>query len=173
MSLMSLGAKIQFLQKGISEEKFSTKEKVKAAAMDLNISVAAGYENLNEEEKNLWYEQLVENLFVNHNNWIPCFIDIGFGREIIDHFSGCRSYSVPQKKHWKFIVKRDKYPQWQFNATVCTYSKEEALLIVKRFFEDFGGLGFYYNEPTPQTEHKVSWIEINTKKIGTYRDFVK
>lgn len=173
MSLMSLGAKIKFLQKEIKEGRFSRKEEVKNAAKDLDIIAIAGYEALREEEKELWYEQLAVNLFVNHNNWIPCFIDIGFGRELIDHSSGWSNYSVPKKHHWKIIVTRDKYSQWQFNATVCTYSKEEALLIVKKFFEDFGELGFNYNDPTSKTEHKVPWIEINTNKTGTYRDFIK
>ena len=76
------------------------------------------------------------------------------------------------KQHWKFVVTRDKYPDWQFNAIVCTYCKEEALLIIKKFFEDFGGIGFKYEEPSPKTEHKAPWVEISTKKIGTYRDFI-
>lgn len=173
MSLMTLGVKINALQKGIKEGRFSTKEQVKAAAIELNVSATVGYENLSDEETELWYEQLAENLFVNHNNQIPCFIDIGFGRELIAHFSGWKNYSVPQKQHWKFIVTRDKYPQWQFNAIVCTFCKEEALLIVKRFFEDFGGLGFNYDEPTPKTEHKAPWVEISAKKPGTYRDFIQ
>ena len=56
---------------------------------------------------------------------------------------------------------------------MCTYCKEEALLIVKKFFEDFGGIGFKYEEPSPKTEHKVPWVEISAKKTGTYRDFIK
>ena len=97
MSLMSLGIKINALQKGIKEGRFTAKEQVKAAALELNVSTTAGYENLSEE----------------------------------------------------------------------------ALLIVKKFFEDFGGLGFCYDEPTPKTEHKMPWVEISAKKTGTYRDFVK
>lgn len=173
MSLMSLGIKMNTLQKGIKEGRFTTKEQVKAAAQELNVSASVGYENLGDEEKELWYEQLAANLFENHNNCVPCFIDIGFGHELIDHFAGRANNSVPKKQHWKFIVTRDKYPQWQFNAIVCTYCKEEALLIVKKFFEDFGGLGFKYDEPTPKTEYKAPWVEISAKKSGTYRDFLK
>ena len=173
MSLMSLGIKINALQKGIKEGRFTTKEQVKAAALELDVSATAGYEKLSDEEKELWYDQLAENLFVNHNNCIPCFVDIGFGRELIERSAGWTNYSVPQKQHWKFVVTREKFPTWQFNAIVCTYCKEEALLIVKKFFEDFGGLGFKYDEPTPKTEHKAPWVEINTKKTGVYRDFVK
>ena len=62
---------------------------------------------------------------------------------------------------------------WQFNAIVCTYCKEEALLIIKKFFKDCGGIGFKYEEPSPKTEHKAPWVEISTKKTGTYRDFIK
>jgi len=173
MSLMSLGIKINALQKSIKEGKFTTKEQVKAAALELNVSATVGYVNLSEEDKELWYEQLAVNLFENHNNCIPCFINIGFGRELIERSAGWTNYSVPQKHHWKFVVTREKFPAWQFNAIVCTYCKEEALLIVKKFFEDFGGLGFRYDEPTPKTAHKVPWVEINAKKTGTYRDFVK
>ncbi len=173
MSLMSLGIKINALQKGIKEGRFTAKEQVKAAALELNVSTTAGYENPSEEDKELWYEQLAENLLENHNNCIPCFINIGFGRELINHSAGRINHSVPKKHHWKFVVTRGKFPQWQFNAIVCTYCREEALLILKKFFEDFGGLGFCYDEPTPKTEHKVPWVEISAKKTGTYRDFVK
>ena len=76
MSLMSLGIKINALQKGIKEGRFTTKEQVKSAALELNVSATIGYENLSDEEKELWYDQLAENLFVNHNNYIQCFIDI-------------------------------------------------------------------------------------------------
>ena len=76
MSLMSLGIKINALQKGIKEGRFTTKEQVKAAALELNISATVGCENLNSEERELWYEQLAVNLFENHNNCIPSFIDI-------------------------------------------------------------------------------------------------
>lgn len=173
MSLMSLGIKINALQKGIKEGKFTTKEHFKSAALELNVSATVEYENLSDEEKELWYDQLAVNLFENHNNCIPCFIDIGFGRELIDRSAGWTNYSVPQKYHWKFVVTREKFPSWQFNAIVCTYCHEEALLIVKKFFEDFGGLGFNYDEPTPKTKHKVPWVEISAKKTGTYRDFIK
>ena len=173
MSLMSLGIKMNALQKGIKEGRFTTKEQVKVAAQELNVSASVGYENLSDEEKGLWYEQLAENLFANQNNCVPCFVDIGFGRELIDHSAGWTNYSVPKKQHWKFIVTRDKYPAWQFNAIVCTYCREEALLIVKKFFEDFGGLGFRYEEPSPKTEHKAPWVEISAKKTGTYREFIK
>ena len=173
MSLMSLGIKINALQKGIKEGRFTSKEQVKTAAQELNVSATVGYENLNSEEGELWYEQLAVNLFENHNNCIPSFIDIGFGRELIDRSAGWINYSVPKKHHWKFVVSRDKYPKWQFNAIVCTYCKEEALLIVKKFFEDFGEIGFKYEDPSPKTEHKVPWIEISAKKTGTYRDFIK
>jgi len=170
---MSLGIKINALQKGIKERRFTTKEQVKAAAAELNVSATAGYENLSSEEKEAWYEQLAINLFVNHNNCIPSFIDIGFGRELIASSAAWTNYTVPHKQHWKFVVTRDKFPDWQFNAIVCTYCKEEALLIIKKFFEDFGGIGFKYEEPSPKTEHKAPWVEISTKKTGTYRDFIK
>ena len=172
MSLMSLGIKINTLQKGIKEGRFTTKEQVKDAAIELDVSSTVGYQNLSQEDKELWYEQLAVNLFENHNNWIPCFIDIGFGKELLDHSSNMMNYTIPEKHHWKFIVTRDKYPDWQFNAIVCTYCKEEALLIVKKFFEDFGGLGFRYDDPTPKTEHKAPWVEISAKKTETYKEYV-
>lgn len=170
---MSLGIKMNALQKGIKEGRFTSKEQVKTAAQELNVSATVGYDNLSFEEKELWYEQLAVNLFVNHNNCIPSFIDLGFGRELIDHSADWINYSVPKKTHWKVVVTRDKYPHWQFNAIVCTYCKEEALLILKKFFEDFGGIGFKYEEPSPKTVHKAPWVEISTKKTGTYRDFIK
>ena len=173
MSLMSLGIKINALQKGIKEGRFTTKEQVKAAATELNVMATAGYENLGSDEKEAWYEQLAVNLFENHNNCIPCFVDIGFGRELIASSAAWTNYTVPHKQHWKFVVTRDIFPDWQFNAIVCTYCKKEALLIVKKFFEDFGGIGFKYEEPSPKTEHKVPWVEISAKKTGTYRDFIK
>ncbi len=49
MSLMSLGVKINALQKGIKEGRFTTKEQVKTAAMELNVSATIGYENLSED----------------------------------------------------------------------------------------------------------------------------
>jgi len=97
MSLMSLGIKMNALQNGIKEGRFTSKEQVKTAALELNVSATIGYENLNDEEKELWYEQLAVNLFENHNNCVPCFIDIGFGRELIDHSAGWINYSVPKK----------------------------------------------------------------------------
>lgn len=173
MSLMTLGIKMNALKKGISEGRFTDKAQVKEAAMELNVSSAIGYANLSKEDKDIWYEQLAVNLFENHSNCVPCFIDIGFGRELIDRFAGWADYSVPEKHHWKFIVTRDRYPEWQFNAIVCTYCREEALLIVKKFFEDAGGLGFKYGEPSPKTEHRAPWVEIKAKKPGTYREYVK
>ena len=64
MSLMSLGIKINALQKGIKQGKFTTKEQVKAAALELNVSATVGYENLSEEDKEFWYEQLAVNLLL-------------------------------------------------------------------------------------------------------------
>ena len=42
MSLMFLGVKITALQKGIKEGRFTTKEQVKTAAMELNVSATIG-----------------------------------------------------------------------------------------------------------------------------------
>ena len=53
MSLMSLGVKINALQKGIKEGRFTTKEQVKTAAMELNVSATIGYENLSEDSPSL------------------------------------------------------------------------------------------------------------------------
>jgi hypothetical protein len=107
MSLMSLGISMNVLKKGIKDGALATKEQVKEAAMKMNVSVSAGYENLTAEEKELWYDQLATNVFVHQKNWIPCFMDIGFN----------------------------------------------------------------YAEPTPKTEHKVPWVEIDAKKSGTYREW--
>ena len=45
MSLMSLGIKMNALQKWIKERRFTTKEQVKTAALELNISAYADSEN--------------------------------------------------------------------------------------------------------------------------------
>ena len=171
MSLMSLGIKMNALKKGIREGGLTAKEQVKEAALKRDVHISAGYENLSAEEKELWYDQLATNLFVHQKNWIPCFMDIGFGKELLVHSSRFVDCSVPEKHHWKIVVTRGKFSDWQFNAIVRTYCREEAVLIAKKFFEDFGDLGFKYDEPTPKTEHKVPWVEINAKKTGTYQEW--
>lgn len=167
MSLMSLGIKMNALQKGIKEGRFKTKEQVKAAAQELNVSASVGYENLSDEEKVLWYEQLAVNLFEKHNNWIPCFIDIGFGRELIDHSANARNNTLPKKQQWKIIVTRDKFPEWQFCAIVATFCREEAVAYLKNYFSDFGGLGFSYHEPS-EIKQRVPWVEVSTKNTGSF-----
>lgn len=114
--------------------------------------------------------ELTTNIFVHQKNWIPCFMDIGFGKELLVHSARFMDHSIPEKHQWKIVVTREKFPDWQFNAIVCTYCREEAVLIAKKFFEDFGDLDFKYDDPTPKPEHKVPWVEINAKKIGTYRE---
>ena len=168
MSLMALGIMMNALKKAMKEGRFTTKEELKSDLKEMNVCVTAGYGNLSPEDKELWYEQLAINIFENHNNWVPCFIDIGFGRELVDHSANLQSFKVPEKTQWKIIVTREKFSDWQFNAIVSTYTREEAVMILKKYFSDFGELGFNYDEPTPKTEHKVPWVEINAKKSGTY-----
>ena len=173
MSLMSLGYKITAIQNEIKEGRFTSTEQVKAAAEEMNVAATIGYENLCSEEKDMWYKQLAVNLFEKHNNWIPCFADIGFGRELLDHMSNMMNMTMPKKQHWKFSVTRSGYSDWIFNAVVCTYTKEEAVCILKNYFCDFGGLGFYYDEPTAKTENKAKWVEINGKKPGSYKKYLE
>ena len=97
MSLMSLGYKITVLQKEIKEGRFTSTEQVKVAAEEMNVAATIGYENLCSEEKDMWYKQLAVNLFEKHNNWIPCFADIGFGRELLDHMSNLQVESNAKK----------------------------------------------------------------------------
>ncbi len=175
MSLMSLAYKMKALKKNVESGKFTTKAQVKNAAKEMDVAVTVGYENLSSEDKELWYDQLAVNVFENHNNFIPCFMDIGFGRELLDHSSGMWNYSVPKKQHWKIIVTRDKFPDWQFNAIVHCYTREEAVSILKVYFSDFGGFGFNYENQNLKTEHKAPWVEINNKKnkIKSYREYVE
>jgi len=74
---------------------------------------------------------------------------LGFGRELLDHSSGLWNGHVPEKLHWKIIVTRDKFPDWQFNAIVHCYTREEAISILKAYFCDFGDLGFNYQDQIP------------------------
>lgn len=175
MSLMSLGFKMTALKYEIKKCKLTTKEQVKHAAKELNIASTIGYENLSPEDKEAWYEQLAINVFENHNNCIPCFVDIGFGKELLERSSGMWNYNVPKKQHWKIVVTRDKYPDWQFNAIVHSFTREEAVSILKAYFTDFGKLGFNYDDPIPKTEHKAPWVEINNKKnkIKSYKEYVE
>ena len=170
MSLMALGAKINALQKGIKEGRFTTKEQVKDAAKELQVASTIRYGNLSSEDFELWYEQLAVNLFEKHNNWIPCFIDIGFGRELIDHSANVKNDTTPKKQKWKIIVTRDKYPEWQFCAIVSTYCREEAVSYLRKYFCDYGDLGFRYQDPTPEIKQTAPWIEVSAKKIGTYKE---
>lgn len=175
MSLMSLGYKMTALKKGVESGKFTAKSQVKKAAEEMDIAVTIGYENLSPEDKELWYEQLAVNVFDNHNNCIPCFVDLGFGKELLERSSGMWNHSVPKKQCWKIIVTREKFPDWQFNAIVHSYTREEAVSLLKVYFCDFGGLGFNYENPTPKTEHKAPWVEINNRKnkIKSYREYVQ
>lgn len=175
MSLMSLGYKMTALKKGLESGKYTTKKQVKKAAKEMDIAVTIGYENLSPEDKELWYEQLAVNVFVNHNNCIPCFVDLGFGKELLERSSGMWNYSVPKKQYRKIIVTREKFSGWQFNAIVHCYTREEAVSILKVYFCDFGGLGFKYEDSTPKTEHKAPWVEINNRKnkIKSYREYVE
>lgn len=174
MSLMSLGYKMTALKKGIETKKYTTKAQVLNAAKEMNIAVTIGYDSLSLEDKNLWYDQLATNLFDNHNNWIPCFVDLGFGKELLDHFSGMWNNDVPKKQHRKIVVTREKFPDWQFNAIVHSYTREEAISILKVFFGDFGDIGFKYEDPAPKTEPEAPWVEINNKKnrIKSYKEYL-
>lgn len=169
MSLMALGVKINALQKGIKEGRFTTKAQVKEAAKELRVASAIGYGNLSPEDNERWYEQLAVNLFENHNNWIPCFIDIGFGRELIDHSANVRNNTIPKKQQWKIIVTRDKFPEWQFCAIVATFCREEAVLYLKKYFSDYGDLDFTYHEPS-EIKQRMPWVEVSTKKTGSYKE---
>ncbi len=175
MSLMALGYQMSALKKGIESGRFSTKEQVKQAAEKMNISSTVGLGDLSPEDRELWYEQLATNVFDYHNNCIPCFADLGFGRELLERSSGMWNYSVPKKEHWKIIVSREKFPDWQFNGIVPCYTREEAVQILKVYFGDFGGIGFRYEDPTPKTENKAPWVEINSRKnrIKSYREYVE
>lgn len=174
MSLMSLSYKMSILKKSIYDATFTTKEQVKHAAEKADVASTIGYTNLSPEDKDAWYEMLADNLFNKHNNCIPCFINIGFGKELIDHSSSLWKDKIPKKKHWKLIVKRMNFPDWQFNAIVFCHTKEEAICITKEFFGDFGELGFSYEDPAPKSEHKTPWIEINSKrsKIKSYSEYI-
>lgn len=175
MSFMSLGYKMTALKKGVENGEYTTKAQVKDAAKEMDVAAAIGHENLSPEDKELWYEQIAVNVFENHNNCIPCFVDLGFGRELLERSSGMWNYDVPKKRHWKIIVSREKFPDWQFNAIVHCYTREEAVSILKVYFCDVGKLGFNYDDPTPKTEHKAPWVEINNKKnkIKSYREYVE
>ena len=131
MSLMSLGYKMTSLKKGVENGKYTTKAQVKKAAKGMDIAATVGYGNLSPEDNELWYEQLAVNVFENHNNCIPCFVDLGFGKELLERSSGMWNHSVPEKQHWKIIVTREKYPDWQFNAIVHCFTREEAISVLK------------------------------------------
>lgn len=172
MSLMALGVKINALQKGIEQGRFSTKAQVKEAAKELNVALSAGYGNLSAEDGELWYEQLAVNLFEKRNNWVPCFIDIGFGKELVDHSSDVWNGTLPKKQHWKIIVTRDTFPEWQFCAIVAAFCREEAVFYLKNYFSDYGCLGFNYHYPS-EIKQNVPWVEISTKKTGSYKKQLK
>ncbi len=169
MSLMALGVKINALQKGIKEGRLTTRAQVKEAAIELRVATTVGYENLSAEDIELWYEQLAVNLFENHNNWIPCFIDIGFDRELVERSADVRNNTVPKKQQWKIIVTREKFPEWQFCAIVSAFCREEAVLYLKKYFCDYGCLGFSYHEPS-EIKQTAPWVEVSTKKTGTYKE---
>ena len=169
MSLMALGVKINTLQKGIEQGRFTTKAQVKEAAKELNIALSAGYDNLSAEDSEIWYEQLAVNLFEKRNNWVPRFIDIGFGKELVDHSANVRNNTIPKKQPWKIIVTRDKFPEWQFCAIVAAFCREEAVCYLKNYFSDYGFLGFNYHDPS-EIKQNVPWVEISTKKTCSFKD---
>lgn len=173
MSVVYLAYNVHILKKAIEEGKLTTKEQVKQAAKEINLAAMAGSGNLSPQENEAWYNQFATNIFDNHTNSVPCFVDIGFGRELLSTMARKYNNEVPKKQHWKIIVTRKKFPDWQFNAIVTTYTKEEAICIIKKYFGDFGGLDFNYESPRHQTKYKVPWVHINAKKIGTYKEYIK
>ena len=98
MSLIFLGLKMQQLVNKAKRGEYSSIEEVKHEAIENNIAYFAGYKNLSKEETENWYNLLAENIFIKHNNWIPCFADIGFGTELLDHSDKWLNCNVPEKK---------------------------------------------------------------------------
>lgn len=176
MSFMRLGFTMNGLRQMIRTRRLSSVAQVKEAAKKANLADAAGCSTLPPQKLDMWYTQLAQNLFEHDDSDIPCFKDIGFGEELLKH-----SFDHPPKKQpWLFKVTRSGYPDWQFRASVMSYSRQEALCVLKNFFCDTGIQGFDYtsiSEPSRSMKGmknpKNAWVEINPLTPGLYKDYIK
>lgn len=174
MSLMAVGYKVKKIFSLIESGELLDLESVVKKAKELEVAVSFGLED-NSKKQNLWYAKLAENLFCKKKLLIPDFIDIGFGEELVE---SCK-VKLPEKTPWKFLVTRKGFSGWCDAVVVNTFTKEEALNILRVYYQDFllpcspEGLGFGYSEPAAGTESKYKWREIRGSKPGTYKKYLE
>ena len=174
MSLMAVGYKIKKIFSLIESGELLDLESVIKKAKELEIAFSFGIED-NSKKQNLWYTKLAENLFYKKKLLIPDFVDIGFGEELVE--SG--EIILPKKTPWKFLVTRKGFSGWCDAVVVSTFTREEAVNILKVYYQDFllpcsqGGLGFEYSEPATGTENKYKWREIRGSNPGTYKKYLE
>lgn len=174
MSLMAFGYKVKKITALITAGTLSGLESVIAQAKEMNLAESYGLTQ-DTEKLDLWYAKLAENLLNAKEPVIPDVTDIGFGEELVEK----TSQPLPQKEPRKFLVTRKNVPGWQDAVVVNTYTKEEALALLKVYYQDFEvhhnseRMGFEYREPAPETEKKYKWRQIDARRPGSYANYVK
>lgn len=174
MSLMAFGYKIKKITALITAGTLSGLESVIAQAKEMNLAESYGLTQ-NTEKLDLWYAKLAENLLTAKEPVIPDVTDIGFGEDLVEK----TSQPLPQKEPRKFLVTRKNVPGWHDAVVVNTYTKEEALALLKVYYQDFEvhhngeRMGFEYREPAPETEKKYKWRQIDARRPGRYANYVK
>ena len=174
MSLMAVGYKIKKIFSLIESGELLDLESVVKKAKEMELAFSFGIED-NSKKQNLWYSKLAENLFYKKKLSIPDFVDIGFGEELVE---SC-NVKLPEKTPWKFLVTRKGFSGWCDAVVVSTFTREEAVNILKVYYQDFSqscspeGLGFEYSEPATGTENKCKWQEIRGSNPGTYKKYLE
>lgn len=173
MSFLALGYKAKKIAGLIAAGKLTTVESVIAKAKDMQLAETYGLTQ-DPEKLDQWYTKLAENLFYKKEFIFPDFADIGFGEELVEKIAD----PLPTKKPRKFLVTRKSFPHWQDAVVVYSYTKEEALALLKVYYQDFEvrdsteRMGFAYTEPAPEKEDSYKWREINFRKQKTYANYL-
>lgn len=174
MSLMAVGYKIKKIFSLIDKGELLDLESVVKKAKEMELAFSFGIDD-NNEKQTLWYTKLAENLFYKKKLSIPDFVDIGFGEELVES----SEMKLPEKNPWKFLVTRKGFPGWCDAVIVSTFTREEAVNILKVYYQDFllpcsqGSLGFEYREPLAGEECKYKWREIRGSNPGTYKKYLE